>query len=46
MVGYVFPSSTFNVTSLLPSKNYYWKVVVKDNKGGETIGQIWEFKTN
>lgn len=32
--------------AILPSKEYYWKVVVKDNKGGETIGQIWRFKTN
>jgi hypothetical protein len=28
------------------SKEYFWKVVVKDNKGGETVGQIWKFKTN
>jgi len=28
------------------SKSYYWKVVVKDNSGGETIGQIWNFKTD
>jgi hypothetical protein len=28
------------------AKEYYWKVVVKDNKGGETTGQIWKFKTN
>jgi len=27
------------------STNYYWKVIVKDDKGGETIGQIWNFKT-
>jgi hypothetical protein len=25
---------------------YYWKVVVKDDKGGKTIGQIWDFKTD
>lgn len=31
---------------VLPSKEYYWKVVVKDNKGGETIGQTWKFKTH
>lgn len=36
---------TFDVT-LNPSKEYFWKVVVKDNKGGETIGQTWKFKTN
>jgi len=29
-----------------PSKSYYWKVLVKDGKGGETIGQIWNFKTD
>jgi hypothetical protein len=28
------------------SKEYFWKVVVKDNKGGETVGQVWKFKTN
>jgi len=22
---------------------YYWKVVVKDDKGGESIGQVWSF---
>lgn len=32
--------------AVVPAKEYYWKVVVKDNKGGETIGQIWKFKTN
>ncbi len=45
-VGSAISSTSFNVTSLLPTKNYYWKVVVKDNKGGETTGQIWNFKTN
>ena len=32
--------------NLESSKSYYWKVVVKDNNGGETIGQIWNFKTD
>jgi hypothetical protein len=45
-VGSAISTNSFNVTSLLPTRNYYWKVVVKDNKGGETIGQIWSFKTN
>lgn len=36
---------SFDVT-LEPTTQYFWKVVVKDNKGGETIGQIWKFKTN
>lgn len=29
-----------------PTKQYFWRVVVKDDKGGETIGQIWKFKSN
>jgi hypothetical protein len=45
-VGNSITTKSLNVTSLIPAKNYYWKVVVKDNKGGETIGQIWNFKTN
>jgi hypothetical protein len=28
------------------STTYYWKVVVKDNKGGQTIGQVWDFVTD
>ena len=31
---------------LVSSTNYYWKVVVKDNSGGESIGQVWNFKTD
>lgn len=38
-------STSFDVT-LETSKEYFWKVVVKDNKGGETVGQVWKFKTN
>ena len=37
-------SNTFSV-AIESSKNYYWNVVVKDDKGGQTIGQIWNFKT-
>ena len=29
--------------ALSASTTYYWKVVVKDNKGGQTTGQIWNF---
>jgi hypothetical protein len=28
------------------SKVYYWKVVVKDSKGAQSIGQVWNFKTD
>jgi hypothetical protein len=38
-------ANTLDVT-LEPAKEYFWKVVAKDNKGGETAGQIWKFKTN
>ncbi|WP_078210738.1 SusE domain-containing protein [Flavobacterium sp. LM5] len=38
-------SKSFDVT-LEPTKEYFWKIVVKDNKGGETTGQVWKFKTN
>ena len=38
-------ATSFDVT-IQPSKVYYWRVVVKDNKGGETTGQIWSFRTN
>jgi hypothetical protein len=38
-------ASTFSQT-IAASKNYYWKVVVKDNKGGQTIGQVWSFTTD
>lgn len=26
--------------------DYYWKVVVKDDNGAQTIGQVWSFNTN
>ncbi|MDO9274015.1 MAG: hypothetical protein Q7T92_00515, partial [Lutibacter sp.] len=28
------------------STTYYWKVAVKDGKGGQTIGQVWNFTTD
>lgn len=37
---------TFEVTSLQAVTQYYWRLVVKDNKGGETRGQVWNFRTN
>jgi len=39
-------SATSLTTAVNASTNYYWKVVVKDDKGGQTIGQIWNFKTD
>ena len=37
--------TTFNVTNLAPATSYYFKVDVKDEHGGVTLGQIWSFKT-
>ena len=37
--------SSYDV-SVIASSTYYWKVVVKDNKGGQSLGQVWYFKTN
>ena len=37
--------NTFTV-SLNPSTIYYWQIIVNDGKGGKSIGQIWNFKTN
>jgi hypothetical protein len=38
-------TNSYNV-NVVASTEYFWKIVVKDGKGGETIGQIWKFKTN
>jgi len=37
--------TSFQVT-LAGSTSYSWKVVVKDDQGGQTIGQVWNFKTD
>lgn len=39
-------SETILEVTLSASTSYYWKVVVKDGKGGETVGPIWTFKTD
>jgi hypothetical protein len=36
---------TFDV-DLTSSTDYFWRIVVKDDKGGVTIGQVWSFKTD
>lgn len=37
--------STFT-TTVQSSSTYFWKIVVNDDKGGQTTGQVWSFKTN
>ena len=39
-------SNTTKTVNTISSESYYWKVVVKDNNGGESVGQIWNFETN
>ena len=39
-------SATNLEVNLAATTTYYWKVVVKDGEGGQTIGQIWSFKTD
>lgn len=38
-------STTYNATGLSATTTYYFKVVVKDDKGAASIGQIWSFST-
>ena len=35
----------FEATGLTAATTYYFKVVVKDENGGVTIGQVWSFNT-
>lgn len=39
-------ATSYTTATLSPSSTYYWKVVAKDNNGGQTIGQVWHFKTD
>jgi len=39
-------ATSYTTTTLSPSSTYYWKIVAKDNNGGQTIGQVWNFKTD
>lgn len=38
--------ATSYIATVNSGTSYYWKVVVKDDRGGQTIGQVWEFSTN
>lgn len=37
--------TTYTATGLASNKTYSFKVVVKDDKGGATVGQVWSFST-
>ena len=38
--------TTYSASNLSVATTYYFKVVVKDDKGGQTIGQVWSFSVN
>jgi hypothetical protein len=38
-------ATTFDASGLSASSTYYFKVVVKDDKAGISIGQVWSFTT-
>lgn len=37
--------TSYNATDLPASTKYYFKILVKDDKGASSIGQIWSFST-
>jgi hypothetical protein len=39
-------NTTYEASGLIPATTYYFRIVVKDDKGGATIGQVWSFSTN
>ncbi|MFS4482730.1 fibronectin type III domain-containing protein [Hyunsoonleella sp. 2307UL5-6] len=39
-------TTSYEASGLAAATTYYFKVVVKDDKGGATIGQVWTFSTN
>ncbi|MCP4135847.1 MAG: hypothetical protein GY754_33070 [bacterium] len=38
-------SSSYSKNDLVNGTTYYWKIVAKDGKGGETSGPVWSFST-
>ncbi|MFC4723195.1 hypothetical protein ACFO5O_12740 [Geojedonia litorea] len=39
-------NATFLNVTTVSATNYYWKIVVKDDAGGNVIGQVWSFSTD
>ncbi|WP_299012513.1 hypothetical protein [uncultured Polaribacter sp.] len=39
-------STIYEATNLVANTTYYFKILVKDNNGGTTVGQVWSFSTN
>jgi hypothetical protein len=45
IVAASWKSNSYHVSGLDTNKNYYWKIVAKDNDRGVTEGRIWRFTT-
>ncbi|MDK2840416.1 MAG: internalin [Thermosipho sp. (in: thermotogales)] len=45
LIAFNFKKNKYRLGVLKPGTTYYWKIVVKDGKGGEKIGPVWSFKT-
>ena len=39
-------NTSFEATLDTPQTIYYWKVVVKDDKGAQVTGQLWDFRVD
>ncbi|MCX7846204.1 MAG: hypothetical protein N2312_06280, partial [Dictyoglomaceae bacterium] len=39
------PTTSYQLSKLNLNTTYYWQIVVRDNKGAQTQGPIWSFKT-
>lgn len=39
-------AKTYTKTGLTLNTTYYWRIDVKDTKGGKATGQVWSFKTS
>jgi PKD repeat protein len=44
-LAYSSLQSTGHTLSLSANTTYYWKIIAKDNHGGETSGPVWYFST-
>lgn len=38
-------AKSYSPTNLTPGTDYYWKIVVKDNKNNSTTSSVWKFTT-
>jgi len=45
MIASAQADKEYTAAALNAATTYYWKVVVKDDKGGITYGPVWSFKT-